>query len=120
EFGVLSNMLHYATSVSSTRTRRLPTTTRLPYTTLFRSRRRVAATGRTGAPPHRHDPGRPGAARRNAEQRPRHCRDGLHSSPGAEMEEHTSELQSRENLVCRLLLEKKNEARGLGQREVWT
>src|SRR5690606_35766151 len=26
-------------------------------------------------------------------------------------EEHTSELQSRENLVCRLLLEKKNEAR---------
>src|SRR5436309_13670854 len=28
-------------------------------------------------------------------------------SPGARSEEHTSELQSRENLVCRLLLEKK-------------
>src|SRR5690606_40383669 len=29
-------------------------------------------------------------------------------------EEHTSELQSRENLVCRLLLEKKRHRRGLG------
>src|SRR5436309_8432495 len=29
---------------------------------------------------------------------------------GGEMEEHTSELQSRENLVCRLLLEKKKPA----------
>src|SRR5690606_41737847 len=29
-------------------------------------------------------------------------------SPSARSEEHTSELQSRENLVCRLLLEKKN------------
>src|SRR5207302_9537043 len=35
-----------------------------------------------------------------------HCRG---APPGAERsEEHTSELQSRENLVCRLLLEKKN------------
>src|SRR5690606_40003464 len=31
-----------------------------------------------------------------------------HSPVGARSEEHTSELQSRENLVCRLLLEKKN------------
>src|SRR5690606_40329346 len=32
-----------------------------------------------------------------------------HAAPsGARSEEHTSELQSRENLVCRLLLEKKN------------
>src|SRR5690606_39803720 len=30
--------------------------------------------------------------------------------PGWRSEEHTSELQSRENLVCRLLLEKKNKA----------
>src|SRR5690606_40422522 len=29
---------------------------------------------------------------------------------GSRSEEHTSELQSRENLVCRLLLEKKNKA----------
>src|SRR5690606_41947320 len=31
----------------------------------------------------------------------------LWGGPGARSEEHTSELQSRENLVCRLLLEKK-------------
>ena len=38
-------------------------------------------------------------------------RDGrlhLRATAGARSEEHTSELQSRENLVCRLLLEKKN------------
>src|SRR5690606_41657768 len=35
--------------------------------------------------------------------------DGLHRRA----EEHTSELQSRENLVCRLLLEKKNDTYGL-------
>src|SRR5690606_40259478 len=33
----------------------------------------------------------------------------LFSSVSARSEEHTSELQSRENLVCRLLLEKKND-----------
>src|SRR5690606_40455276 len=33
----------------------------------------------------------------------------IHTPPGRS-EEHTSELQSRENLVCRLLLEKKNDA----------
>src|SRR5690606_41542113 len=41
---------------------------------------------------------------------------GLADSPFAEAirsEEHTSELQSRENLVCRLLLEKKKEAHPL-------
>src|SRR5207302_6265966 len=62
--------------------RRPPRSTLFPYTTLFRSRR--------GAPEGRHlsQPGDP--ARRPARS-----------------EEHTSELQSRENLVCRLLLEKK-------------
>src|SRR5690606_40628077 len=41
----------------------------------------------------------------------RHCfyrPAGFHHFKGARSEEHTSELQSRENLVCRLLLEKKN------------
>src|SRR5690606_39285507 len=33
---------------------------------------------------------------------------GSASPPAGRSEEHTSELQSRENLVCRLLLEKKN------------
>src|SRR5690606_39557597 len=44
-------------------------------------------------------------------QGPKHCRFGDGSSPVQinimRSEEHTSELQSRENLVCRLLLEKK-------------
>src|SRR5690606_41317599 len=49
---------------------------------------------------------------------------GLHNDPpghgavdfpgSTRSEEHTSELQSRENLVCRLLLEKKNRNRGQG------
>src|SRR5690606_41789245 len=34
---------------------------------------------------------------------------GNDAEPAGRSEEHTSELQSRENLVCRLLLEKKNE-----------
>src|SRR5690606_39913521 len=33
---------------------------------------------------------------------------GAFANPGSRSEEHTSELQSRENLVCRLLLEKQN------------
>src|SRR5690606_41097028 len=48
--------------------------------------------------------------RRRTPPRPRRNRDGR--GPGRprrdRSEEHTSELQSRENLVCRLLLEKKN------------
>src|SRR5690606_40615661 len=35
------------------------------------------------------------------------CLEPLNSRDAARSEEHTSELQSRENLVCRLLLEKK-------------
>src|SRR5690606_39959429 len=37
-----------------------------------------------------------------------HDRPARHRALGQRSEEHTSELQSRENLVCRLLLEKKN------------
>src|SRR2546430_10862974 len=66
--------------------RRPPRSTLFPYTTLFRS----------------HD-GQP----RRASLRRRRRR---HSSPAGapRSEEHTSELQSQSNLVCRLLLEKKN------------
>src|SRR5205085_3875178 len=64
--------------------RRPPRSTLFPYTTLFRS-------GRDR---------RPAAARCAA---PAPCAAG---SP-ARSEEHTSELQSQSNLVCRLLLEKK-------------
>src|SRR5687768_18484610 len=61
--------------------------TLFPYTTLFRSRvpRRAA----------------PGSALERVERGHQHAR-GLRS------EEHTTELQSRLHLVCRLLLEKKN------------
>src|SRR2546430_9129797 len=78
--------------------RRPPRSTLFPYTTLFRSRSRPAP-GRADSRPHRRRRGggapRPRAGR-NARAR-RHDRS----------EEHTSELQSQSNLVCRLLLEKK-------------
>src|SRR5436309_10636663 len=64
--------------------RRPPRSTLFPYTTLFRSLGRQATE---------------------------HVRipvgEGICGAAAARSEEHTSELQSRENLVCRLLLEKK-------------
>src|SRR2546430_9470731 len=66
--------------------RRPPRSTLFPYTTLFRS---LAAAGRLGQPP--------GLLQAQAT--------GLRRDPRSE--EHTSELQSQSNLVCRLLLEKK-------------
>src|SRR5206468_5792643 len=88
-----------------------------PYTTLFRSGPSIGRLGRAGA---RREIARSGAARHvhvagavhghagaefiaaAAEQRGEHQRRINHRS-----EEHTSELQSRSDLVCRLLLEKK-------------
>src|SRR3712207_8696215 len=76
--------------------RRPPRSTLFPYTTLFRS---YPLRGELpeGVPGLRHDaPGRAGYPR---------------LSPGVRRsEEHTSELQSRQYLVCRLLLEKKNKS----------
>src|SRR5436309_11932236 len=86
-----------------------PPSTLFPYATLFRSRRQRDERARVARPARLHrqaaqvdvvasqddllgraapDGGRPARRRRRSE-------------------EHTSELQSRENLVCRLLLEKK-------------
>src|SRR3954467_16008544 len=62
--------------------RRPPRSTLFPYTTLFRSSGRLVDGG--------------GAAG-----------DDLARSPAGRSEEHTSELQSHANIVCRLLLEKK-------------
>src|SRR5690349_22596145 len=86
--------------------RRPPRSTLFPYTTLFRSPGRgpgraasrrcvdrlAAAAARAGAAPLRASwrPARTGAA-----------------GAARRSEEHTSELQSRRDLVCRLLLEKK-------------
>src|SRR3712207_7264739 len=89
--------------------RRPPRSTLFPYTTLFRSadgrverrwfdHRPVGGTGggaRAVGPPGQH-------AGRHLEQRRRDC-----PQLGRRSEEHTSELQSRQYLVCRLLLEKK-------------
>src|SRR5436309_9337719 len=75
--------------------RRPPRSTLFPYTTLFRS---LPVELDAVAGEHRRD----GEARLDPE--------GLGDVPvqaGFRSEEHTSELQSRENLVCRLLLEKK-------------
>src|SRR6202165_934793 len=65
--------------------RRPPRSTLFPYTTLFRSRTRCRAPGRR-------------RRSRSWRRRRREC---------TRSEEHTSELQSPNNLVCRLLLEKK-------------
>src|SRR5690606_42093141 len=80
----------------------------LPYTTLFRYRHRGRA--RRGRHLRVRDP-TAGAPREPGDQagprRPRRGRRRVRLHELARSEEHTSELQSRENLVCRLLLEKK-------------
>src|SRR3712207_8315329 len=82
--------------------RRPPRSTLCPYTTLFRSLVvRVHRGGPRGLPavPARADDVRPRAARPLPGLRPRRHR--------PRSEEHTSELRSRQYLVCRLLFEKK-------------
>src|SRR3712207_7230384 len=91
--------------------RRPPRSTLFPYTTLFRS---------MGGPPWAFDGGSLRAPRVHGQHQDR--REKLYpdiaqivSLPSSTVllegrsEEHTSELQSRQYLVCRLLLEKKNE-----------
>src|SRR5260221_8844101 len=65
--------------------RRPPRSTLFPYTTLFRSRSVMRLLGRRRAAIRHH----------------------IDVEPGVRSEEHTSELQSHSDLVCRLLLEKK-------------
>src|SRR3712207_8774471 len=80
--------------------RRPPRSTLFPYTTLFRSPGSAALTGQGRAPLAGGSPSRTRHRSGLAQARPRHL--APHRS-----EEHTSELQSRQYLVCRLLLEKK-------------
>src|SRR3712207_8771261 len=81
--------------------RRPPRSTLFPYTTLFRSSgraggsRRVAASDGAGGLPQ------------TLSRIPRPMTQTVQIRPGQRSEEHTSELQSRQYLVCRLLLEKK-------------
>src|SRR5947209_15769606 len=78
-----------------------PTSTLFPYTTLFRSGIHHVDKGARRPPLHR-------GARHECG-----AREGVQAQPrGHELirsEEHTSELQSRQYLVCRLLLEKKKQ-----------
>src|SRR3712207_9083140 len=92
--------------------RRPPRSTLFPYTTLFRSR--VLATERAHGHPPEGDPRERRDERPDAVEVDEHLEGLLLAvavgpAAGAEerSEEHTSELQSRQYLVCRLLLEKK-------------
>src|SRR5699024_12844528 len=93
---------------------RHPQLTLFPYTTLFRSAPAAAAPPAAprvwARPQHRCWPGRtrryPPAADGAAPPGPRAARTRAARRP-SRSEEHTSELQSRFDLVCRLLLEKK-------------
>src|SRR3712207_6904491 len=94
--------------------RRPPRSTLFPYTTLFRSRKRPRAGSeepRPEAPPVSRVVRETSSYRRRApsrrSSRPRTPPRGL----WFRSEEHTSELQSRQYLVCRLLLEKKKKYR---------
>src|SRR2546422_5069162 len=78
--------------------RRPPRSTLFPYTTLFRSRYELAHHGQADA--------RAGHGRAAVPLEP--------PEPVPRSEEHTSELQSRLHLVCRLLLEKKKEKNNIG------
>src|SRR2546430_8642989 len=81
--------------------RRPPRSTLFPYTTLFRSRHETVAA-RAQAPDDR------------GQTRDRGALIGAVRS-----EEHTSELQSQSNLVCRLLLEKKKRVGSKGCHQPW-
>src|SRR3712207_7724549 len=91
--------------------RRPPRSTLFPYTTLFRSGRprqegRGSAEARAG-PRRRDQRGRRRLGRRGLAAGRRLPRGLQRRSQRRRSEEHTSELQSRQYLVCRLLLEKK-------------
>src|SRR3712207_8540309 len=92
--------------------RRPPRSTLFPYTTLFRSRRRLLLRPRPCEPDHllhrrqpRRELGRGPLLEVWFHDEPRNGR--RDRPPRRRSEEHTSELQSRQYLVCRLLLEKK-------------
>src|SRR5204863_8794117 len=101
---VMALLLRSIHALSHSLIRRPPSSTLFPYTTLFRSSMPRARDGssRAGRRPEVAEdcltPPRPGNARQQ-------FRGGVKQS--SRSEEHTSELQSRRDLVCRLLLEKK-------------
>src|SRR5687768_18123775 len=103
----------HASSLFFLMTRRPPRSTLFPYTTLFRSAaarrwRKSSASSCHGCMKR----GRAivyGQAALHAEIESKRGSDGQIRGEPERSEEHTSELQSRLHLVCRLLLEKKKE-----------
>src|SRR5438270_6284418 len=93
--------------------RRPPGSTLFPYTTLFRSQRQrlrerfIRDVGVQSVEQRRH---------RAAGELDVDDRSGHPHYAAVRSEEHTSELQSQSNLVCRLLLEKKKRKRKVEQR----
>src|SRR3712207_8787478 len=90
--------------------RRPPRSTLFPYTTLFRSAQRPGAARRARG--HHPEEGDLPGGERPRDVQPHHVARAALEVPrrlraGPRSEEHTSELQSRQYLVCRLLLEKK-------------
>src|SRR5688572_31991725 len=101
-------------------TRRPPRSTLFPYTTLFRSRPQLERP--PDVPPDAHHGTLENRARRGASLPAGEHRSALDAElrdaglrSGARSEEHTSELQSQSNLVCRLLLEKKKKKKTKNQ-----
>src|SRR2546427_950392 len=88
--------------------RRPPRSTLFPYTTLFRSRVVGEVVQEQGVDPRLHPPDQP--------RRDGAALEDQHEARPPRSEEHTSELQSQSNLVCRLLLEKKKTRSIPGQR----
>src|SRR2546430_11528590 len=91
--------------------RRPPRSTLFPYTTLFRSRR---GRGRAAAPaaaagPRCRSPGRAHGVGEEVHAHAQRRFAQVRRQVVDRSEEHTSELQSQSNLVCRLLLEKKKQ-----------
>src|SRR5438477_4426498 len=92
-----------------------PRSTLFPYTTLFRSLQRFGLHGERQPPePVERSLCRQGG--RGAERPAAPLRAHGADAPRRRSEEHTSELQSHVNLVCRLLLEKKKKK----QKETYT
>src|SRR5690606_40159993 len=107
----------FTPSIRSYVTRPTPSSTLFPYTPLFRPAPRGSLPCLSRRHPSSH-PSNPASSRpftlaygaRNHEPSLRDQREWVQDRERARRgrsEEHTSELQSRENLVCRLLLEKK-------------
>src|SRR3712207_8407566 len=97
--------------------RRPPRSTLFPYTTLFRSGRRALLVPPRGQRRQQRDGDQDGGEEREGDGHRQRAEqlagdaldvdDGAEDGDGGRSEEHTSELQSRQYLVCRLLLEKK-------------